>query len=91
MSITVIESTAAWRGTKSLELKVAMEEWAGLGILTLLFLASLAYVASGGTLALEASPVLEAEAPTAAATLKPVNTDIGPQADSGVGRSSVAP
>jgi hypothetical protein len=63
-----------------------MEEWTGLGILTLLFLANLAYVASGGTLALEASPILEAETSIAAAAQKPVDIDIGPQADSGVER-----
>ena len=82
MSMKEIASTGEWCGTKSPTLKVAMEEWAGPGILALLFLASLAYVACGGTLAIEASPIPEPETTIAAATQKSINTDIGTQVDS---------
>jgi hypothetical protein len=65
MSTKEIATTAKRREGIHATLKAATEAWAGPGILILLFLASLAYVAFGGTLALEASPVFEPETPIA--------------------------
>lgn len=49
-------STAAQREPERTTREHPMKVWTAPGILLLLFLASLAYVAFGGTLALEASP-----------------------------------
>jgi hypothetical protein len=48
--------------------KAALKTWAGTGVFVLLFLASLAYVAFGGALATEPSPLPEAAAAAAALT-----------------------
>ena len=47
-------------------LKARLQAWAGYCLLVLLFIASLAYVGSGGTLAPDASPVSQAQPPAAA-------------------------
>lgn len=69
MSTKDIATTARRRGGIHATLKAATAAWAGPGILILLFLASLAYIAVGGTLALEASPVPEPETSIAEAAL----------------------
>jgi Mn2+/Fe2+ NRAMP family transporter len=48
--------------------KAAIETWAASGVFILLFVASVAYVAFGGTLATEPSPPPEAAAAAAAVT-----------------------
>jgi hypothetical protein len=68
-----IASTARRREGMRATLKAAMEAWAGHGVLVLLFVASVAYVAFGGTLALEASPVPEEETPIAAVAPEPAD------------------
>lgn len=55
MSMKEMASAAGAHQGKDATPKAAKVGWAGLGILILLFLASLAYVAFGGTLAFEAS------------------------------------
>ena len=54
-------------------LKSAMPGSAGLVALVLLFLASMSYVALGGTLALEASPIPDAEMSIAGAAVVAAN------------------
>jgi hypothetical protein len=75
MSTKEIATTAKRREGIHATLKAATEAWAGPGILILLFLASLAYVAFGGTLALEASPVPEPETSIAGVTV--ITADAG--------------
>ena len=70
-----IGSTARRREGKRAALEAAMKAWTGPGILILLFLASLAYVAFGGTIALEASPLPEPE--TAIAEAAVITADAG--------------
>jgi hypothetical protein len=66
MSMKEIVSTPRRREGVRASLKAAMEAWAGFGVFVLLFLASLGYVAFGGTLAVEASPIPEPETSIAA-------------------------
>jgi hypothetical protein len=58
-SLTHIAPAAMQREGTGAALKTAMTGRAGLTVLVLLFLASLAYVAAGGTLAPEPSPIPE--------------------------------
>jgi hypothetical protein len=75
VSMKETQSTARRREGMRATLKSAMTGGTGLGVLVLLFLASLAYVALGGTFALEASPVPESE--TSIAALAPEPVDVG--------------
>lgn len=75
MSTKDIATTASRREGIHATLKAATAAWAGPGILILLFLASLAYVAFGGTLALEASPLPEPE--TSIAEVAVITADAG--------------
>jgi hypothetical protein len=68
-------STALRRDGMRATRKAATEAWAGCGVFFLLFLASLAFVAFGGTLALEASPKPEPETSAAAVTAE--QADVG--------------
>lgn len=58
--------------------KAAMEAWVGSGVFVLLFVASVAYVGFGGTLALEASPIPEPETSAAAVTAELADAGGGP-------------
>jgi hypothetical protein len=51
----------------------AMAAWVGCGVLLLLIVASVAYVAFGGTIAFEASPLPEAATSMAAVAAEPVD------------------
>ena len=66
MSMKEIVATAGRREGIRAPLKAAMQAWVGFGVFVLLFLASLGYVAFGGTLAVEASPIPEPETSIAA-------------------------
>ena len=80
------ESTATRRDGMRATRKVAIEAWAGSGVLVLLFLASLAYVAFGGTLALEAPPIPEAEASAAAVTAELADVGGAPRNENATAR-----
>ena len=69
-SMEEIASTAGRREGIHATLKATMAAWAGSVALVLLFVASLAYVAFGGTLALEASPLADPETATAVVAAK---------------------
>jgi hypothetical protein len=56
-----------------------LKAWAGPGILIILFVASLAYVVFGGTLALEASPVPEPDVSIAESALITVDAGRAPR------------
>lgn len=75
VSMKEIASTARRPEGIGATLKAAIEAWAGHGVLVLLFFASLAYVALGGTIALEASPIPEPE--TSMAAVAPEAADVG--------------
>ena len=75
ISLNQIASIARRRAGAGATLKAGMTGVAGLVVLVLLFLASLAYVALGGALALEASPVPEPETSIAGVTV--ITADAG--------------
>jgi hypothetical protein len=73
INLKQIASIARRRAGAGATLKAGMTGVAGVVVLVLLFLASLAYVALGGTLALEASPVPEPEATDTPAAMRQVS------------------
>jgi hypothetical protein len=88
ISIRRIAFTEKWRNGVHGTLKASMTGGAGLGILILLFLASLAYVAFGGTLAFEASSG-QPETSIAAVAVKPADVGGAPRNEKVSGSSAM--